>query len=338
MSVGREPPVVFSYDAYGIGCISFDNPDARANVFNPATLSALATAIDEASQARLKALILISAKEKIFIAGADLKWLAALPDAATALELSRTGQRLFQRLTDFPVPVVCAIHGACAGGGFELALACHWRIASDAPATQIGLPETGIGTIPGWGGCVRLPRLIGAKPALDHILRAQLLPAKEALAAGLINELVSPSELSARARATALKLAEEGVPAGPSRAAPVPELFAELRRTTLARTRGQQPALLAAIDAVEESAPLPIPAALEVEARHFAGVTTGAVCKNLIHVFFLRDAAKKRTLDGWFESRAGQRPGPRTIKRVGVVGAGVMGSGIAQWLAARGFE
>ena len=353
MSVGVEPPVVFSSDADGIGWIAFDNPGARANVFNPETLAALASAIDQAGKAKLKALVLISAKEKIFIAGADLKWLVALPDVATALELSRTGQQLFQRLTDFPVPVVCAIHGACAGGGFELALACHWRMATDAPATQIGLPETGIGTIPGWGGSVRLPRLIGAKPALDHILRAQLLPAKEALAAGLINELVVPSELSARARATALKLAAEGVPAAPPRPAAVPELFAELRRATLARTRGQQPALLAAIDAVEEGAPLPIPAALEVEARHFARVTVGDVCKNLVHVFFLRDAAKKRTLEGWFEGRAGLRPaqvgvaGPERagqrpalppIKKVGVVGAGVMGSGIAQWLAARGFE
>lgn len=340
--------VTFSADADGVGWIVFDNPAARANVFNPATQAALAAAIAAAELARLKALVILSGKERIFIAGADLKWLASLPDRATAVELSRQGQRLFQRLTDFPVPVVCAIHGACAGGGFELALACHWRIGTDAPATQIGLPETGIGTIPGWGGCVRLPRLIGVQPALDHILKAQLLPARDALQAGLLNEMVAPSELKTRAKAIALKLAGEGVPAAPPPPAARVELYTELRRTTLARTRGHQPALIAAIDAVEQTAQLPIGPALEIEARLFGAVTAGEVCKNMVHVFFLREAAKKRTLEGWFEvgqasvpaipAKPGGTPALPPIKRVGVVGAGVMGSGIAQWLAARGFD
>jgi 3-hydroxyacyl-CoA dehydrogenase / enoyl-CoA hydratase / 3-hydroxybutyryl-CoA epimerase len=348
------PPVGFSVDQDGIGWLVFDDPGARANVFNAATLDALSAAIDAAGRAAPQALVVISAKDRIFIAGADLKWLAALPDAATATALSRRGQQLFQRVADFRTPVVCAIHGACAGGGFELALACHWRIASDAPVTQIGLPETGIGTIPGWGGCVRLPRLIGVQPALDHILKAQLVGARDAVTAGLVNELVPAGELKSRAKAAALRLAREGVPTHPPRAAAVPTFFAATRQSVLTRTRGQQPALLAAIDAVEQTAQLPIPPALEIEARLFGAVTAGEVCKNLIHVFFLRETAKKRTLAGWYENAAAEpsaatatstelksaAASPRLppIKRVGVVGAGVMGSGIAHWLAVRGFD
>ena len=208
-------PITFSLDADGVGWITFDDPAGRVNVFNAATQAAFAIALDTAANA--KALVIVSAKEKIFLAGADLKWLASLPDTAAAANFSRAGQQLFQRLADFPAPVVCAIHGACAGGGFELALACHWRIASDAPVTQIGLPETSLGTIPGWGGCVRLPRHVGVKAALEHILNAQLQPARAALHAGLVDETVGAAELRARAKAVALQLAAEGVP---SRAQP----------------------------------------------------------------------------------------------------------------------
>src|SRR4051812_10444450 len=110
-------PVTHSVDAEGIGWMVFDDPSARANVFNPTTQAALRAAINALAAQPLKALVILSGKEKIFIAGADLKWLAALPDAATAARVSREGQELFALLANFKVPVVCAIHGACAGGG-----------------------------------------------------------------------------------------------------------------------------------------------------------------------------------------------------------------------------
>ena len=347
-------PVSYSADAGGVGWIVFDDHDARVNVLNQETQDALAHAIDQAERdTALSALVVMSGKERIFIAGADLNAIAALPDAAAATEFSRRGQRLLQRLVDFRVPVVSAIHGACAGGGFELALACHWRIASDAGFTRIGFPETSIGTIPGWGGSVRLPRLVGVKPALDHILNASLVSAAEARDAGFVHGIVPASELQARARAAVLKLVAEGpaVPVIPP--APVPDLYGELRRSVEAKTRGQLPALIAAIDVIERSSQLPIPEALEVEAGVFGQVTAGVVCKNLIRVFFLRDAARKRTLEGWFPTAGAasrrdleeghpdhrdEKSALPPIRRVGVVGAGVMGSGIAQWLAACGFE
>ncbi len=350
--MSAREPVTFSVEAEGVGWITFDDPSARANVLNSATLAALASALDaaEASAAKgtLKALAVMGAKEKIFLAGADLKLLAALPDTPAATEFARRGQRLLQRLAECPVPVVCAIHGACAGGGFELALACDWRIASDASVTRVGLPETSLGTIPGWGGCVRLPRLIGVQPALEHILKGQLVSAPDALRIGLVHEVAPVAELKARAKAAALKLAADRISTGSPQLA-FPTEFLHERRAAVAKGEGRRnPALLAAIDAVERGAGLPLAEALKVEAKCFGEVAAGAVCKNLIHVFFLRDAAKKRSLDGWFgeaeiaavaaiveRRKAGGMP---AVQRIGVVGAGVMGSGIAQWCAARGFE
>jgi 3-hydroxyacyl-CoA dehydrogenase/enoyl-CoA hydratase/3-hydroxybutyryl-CoA epimerase len=329
------PAVTHSVDADNVGWIVFDDPGAAANVFNAATQVALDDAITAVTSAGVKAVVVASAKERIFIAGADLKWLMALPDADLAEEFARTGQHLFQRLATMLVPVVCAIHGACAGGGFELALACHRRLASDSPLTRIGLPEVGLGTIPGWGGCVRLPRLIGAAAALDHIIRAELLPAGDAFRAGLVDEVVPAAELRAQAKSVALMLAVAGLPTRPPPPPPAATLFAELREAVRKRTRGHLPAPLAAINVVEQGINFDIDFALGVEAAAFGHVTTSAVCKNLVNGFFLREAARRRTLEGWFPPAAAK---PAPVRRVGIVGAGVMGSGLAQWFAAQGLE
>ncbi len=327
--------VTHSVDADGIGWITFDDPASRANVFNPPTQAALRAAVEALSAQPVKAVVVLSGKEKIFIAGADLKWLGKIKSPAEGKDASRSGQALFGLLDSFKVPVVCAIHGACAGGGYEIALACHWRLASDAKETVIGLPEVGIGLIPGWGGCARLPRLIGAKAAVDHILKAQLLPAAEAHKAGLVDELVPAAELKARAKAAALKLAASGKPARPVGAAVDATFFADQRKTALSRMRGQ-PAPLAVLDAVEKGAGLPLDVALDLEATLFGEISAGEVAHNMVHVFFLKDAVKKLTVDAWFP-KPENAAAPAPFKKIGVIGAGVMGSGIAQWCAARGY-
>ena len=329
--------VTHSVDADGVGWIVFDDPAARANVFTSAVHADLRAAITALAAKPLKAVVVMSAKERIFIAGADLKWLTRLPDAAAVTAASRDGQSSFALLANLPVPVVCAIHGACAGGGFELALACHWRIASDARETMIGLPETSIGTIPGWGGTVRLPRLVGAKLALEHILKGALVPATEAKQAGLVDEVVPAAELKTRAKAAALRLATEGPPARSKPSAVDDAFFAGLHAATLKKTRGREPAPIQAIDLVERTANLSVDAAMDDEARTFGEVTASEVCKNLIFVFFLKDAVKKLTVDAWFPKPTTTST-PMPFKKIGVVGAGVMGSGIAQWCAARGHE
>jgi 3-hydroxyacyl-CoA dehydrogenase/enoyl-CoA hydratase/3-hydroxybutyryl-CoA epimerase len=333
--MSNPTPVTHSVDADGIGWIILDDPAARANILNPATQGALRAAVMALSAQPVRAVVVISAKEKIFIAGADLKWLSALADVKSATLAAREGQELFGLLAGFKVPVVCAIHGACAGGGYELALACTWRIASDARETVIGLPEVSIGLIPGWGGCARLPRLIGVPAAVEHMLKATLVPAAAALKTGLVDELVPPAELKARAKATALRLADSGVPSRPVPPEMPADFFASQRKLALTRLRGQ-PAPLAMLDAVEKTAGLPLVTALDLEAALFGGIAAGETAKNLIQVFFLKDAVKKLTVDAWFPKPVSAVPAP-PARLVGIVGAGVMGSGIAHWCAMHGY-
>src|SRR4051812_21938539 len=138
-------PVTHSVDAEGVGWMVFDDPSGRANVFNPTTQAAMRAAVAALAAQPLKAVVVISGKEKIFIAGADLKWLAALPDAQAAKQLSRDGQELFAQLENLKVPVVCAIHGACAGGGYELGPARHWRVAGETKGNVCAPPQVGVG-------------------------------------------------------------------------------------------------------------------------------------------------------------------------------------------------
>ena len=339
-------PVTHTIDSDGIGWIDFNDQAGKANVINPAMLAALRAVIAALAGQPVKAVVVLSAKENIFIAGADLKWLAQLPDAATASQLAKAGQGLFSLLADFKVPVVCAIDGACAGGGYELALACHWRIASDAQVTVIGLPEVSHGLIPAWGGGVRLPRLIGAHAATKHILQARLLPAAEALRVGLVDEVVPAASLKARAKAVALRLATAGKPertgtsatANPlSSISPIPEqdVFSDYRKKAVAYGPGGQ-AQLAALDVIEHGGKLNLAQAFELEAVRFSEVAGSEVAKNLIHVFFLKNAAKKTRLDAWFPPEPAGAPALPPMRSIGLIGTGVMGTGIAHWCAMRG--
>lgn len=337
-------PVTCTVDADGIAWIILDDPASRANLLNPGTFSALGEVLGRleaglaAPAPAVKAAVIVSAKERIFSAGADLKWLAALPDAAAATRVAREGRALFGRIAILSVPVVAAIHGACAGGGYELALACTLRLATDAPETRIGLPETGLGLIPGWGGCTRLARLIGAQPAAEIILNAALIPANAALAAGMIDAVVPPGDLKAQAKAAALRLVSGDLPKRPSPPPPAAGFFAKKREAVSLRWRGQ-PARLAALGLLEQDSDSALPAALEREASVFGELAAGVVAANLIRRFQLRERAGKITLDGWFPAtEASPSPSPPLpFRTVGIVGAGTMGSGIAHWCAARGF-
>ena len=314
-------------------------------MINLSVLAALRAAIEALACQPVKAVVVLSAKENIFIAGADLKWLGELPDSAAAAQLARDGQAAFARLADFKVPVLCAIDGACAGGGYELALSCHWRIASDAQTTVIGLPEVSHGLIPAWGGCVRLPRLIGAHAATKHILQAKLLSSAEALRIGLVDEVVPAASLKARAQVVALRLAAAGKPIRTGLAAPNPlgsaspislqDVFAEYRKKALLRKSRQQ-AQLAALDVIEHGAALPLDQALALEVASFSEIAAGETAKNLIRVFFLKNAAKKTNLDAWFPVEPEGSPVAAPVRSIGIIGAGVMGTGIAQWCAMRG--
>ena len=182
--------------------LTFDRPESGANIFDAPTMSELSehVAFIE-NESTLKGLIIASAKKSIFIAGADLKTLMRQAASGEMRAFIAEGQRVFNRIAALKIPTCAAIHGACAGGGYEITLACDHRLASNDPATKIGLPETTLGLLPAWGGTTRLPRLIGVEKSADVILKGKLYSAAEAKELGLVDEVVGREQLLETARA-----------------------------------------------------------------------------------------------------------------------------------------
>src|SRR5438445_3728421 len=188
-------------DADRVCLLTFDRPESGANIFDAATMSELSEHVDAIERDEsLRGVIIISAKKSIFIAGADLKTLLKQAQTGELRDFIAKGQRVFNRIAGLKIPSVAAVHGACAGGGYEITLACDWRVASDDPATRIGLPETTLGLIPAWGGSTRLPRLIGEDNAAEVILKGKLYSAQEAFKLGLVDEVGPRDQLLDLAR------------------------------------------------------------------------------------------------------------------------------------------
>ncbi len=280
-------------------------------------------------------IVLISGKAENFIAGADIEEFTRLRTAEEATALSRRAQELMNRVEACRKPVVAAIHGSCLGGGMELALACHWRVATDHPKTQLGLPEVQLGIIPGAGGCNRLPRLIGMRAALDIILPGKSERAAKARKLGLIDELVHPAILRDVALRAASRLAQDGLPVRSRKrgaagwlldgTAPGRALVYRMARKQLqSKTGGNYPAPVAALDTVRLSLSSGMEAGLAYEALRFGELAVTDVSRNLVGIFFATTALKKD--DGVPPGTVGTLP---TVARIGVVGAGFMGAGIA---------
>jgi 3-hydroxyacyl-CoA dehydrogenase/enoyl-CoA hydratase/3-hydroxybutyryl-CoA epimerase len=317
------------FDSANVAWIVFDDPGAKVNLLNPDTVGQLDRILDELSRRKPRGVVLISAKPDVFIAGADIKELEKIRDAAQAEELSRAGHKILAKIERLGVPSVAAIDGACLGGGCELVLACRYRVATDNPKTQIGLPETQLGIIPGWGGTQRLPRLIGLRAALGIVVAGKSVSATRALKMGLVDAVVPAVAL----RAAATKLVTTGRRTSGAVFLDnlwlVRKVISQIaRKQTLAKTRGHYPAPLKAIDAMEQGLGGSLERGLDTEARLFGEVATTSQCKNLIRVFFLREKYSKLRLKD-----AASAP---KVEKVGVLGAGVMGAGIAQWCSARG--
>jgi 3-hydroxyacyl-CoA dehydrogenase/enoyl-CoA hydratase/3-hydroxybutyryl-CoA epimerase len=308
-----------------VAIVQFDRPASSANVLDTKTLVALSEIINDLDQQSLSGVVFESAKPSVFIAGADLKELANTEARAELVDL---GQRTFGQITALKCVTVAAIHGACAGGGLELALACDFRVASEDRSTRIGLPEVNLGLLPAWGGSTRLPRLIGLPRALQIILRGQLMPAPKAQRLGVIDAVAPPQRL----RDLALRFVAQGKPQWRNlrRAAWIPAaktVAALARKSALKKTRGHYPAALKAIDLAEKSLFRSVSRSLSAEKEAILRLADTATSRNLVGVFFLQDRAKHLVA-----------PNAQSIRRTGVIGSGVMGSGIAQWLAARGMD
>jgi 3-hydroxyacyl-CoA dehydrogenase/enoyl-CoA hydratase/3-hydroxybutyryl-CoA epimerase len=319
----------------GIAVVTFDLPGEPVNKLNAAVkVEFEALLIRVRDEAEIRAVVLISGKSDSFIAGADIEEFTALTTQAEAERLSFEGQEMVSRVETLPKPVVAAIHGACLGGGLELALACPYRVATDHPKTQLGLPEVQLGLIPGAGGCQRLPRLIGARAALDMILTGRSERAAKALKLGLVDELVAKSILLRTAMAAADRLAkvrsqrrapQGGLPGFFLDRTPAGRrlVYRQARAQVLKKTGGHYPAPLAALEAVRVGLEHGVAAGLAEEHRAFGHLAVGDVSRKLVQIFFATTALKKD--DGVPPGSAS----PRQIRRLGVVGSGFMGSGIA---------
>ena len=288
------------------------------------------------------------------MAGADINELKSIETKEDFEKAVKEGQNILNALEDLPVPVIAAIHGACAGGGCELALACDYRIASEALETKIGLPETKLGLIPGFGGCVRLPKLVGLQSALDVILAGKMLPAKKAFKIGLVDRIVHPAILEAQA----LKMAGELIAKGSKKPkksfkargfinkfleSPLGSflVFSQAGKMTLKKTHGHYPALLAAMDVIKKTAGMVHrDQAMGIERKAFCKVAVTDVSKNLINLFFMMERVKKKTGLESLGENSGQgdfHPGDFKVSHLGVLGAGTMGGGIAHVAADKGF-
>lgn len=322
--------ITLTYPQPQVALLTFDLPGKSANVLGAAVMAELAAHLQTLrNTADLQAVILTSGKPGTFIAGADIREFVGLMDSpGQVTELVRRGQGILQQLGDLPAVTIAAIDGACLGGGMELALACDFRIVADSPKTQLGLPEVKLGLIPGWGGCARLPRLVGLPTAVEMITSGNPLSAIAAVASGLAVEAVASDQLiPAALRLAALQWkAKDLLQIRKRRAGPVSFSATELaflQFTTAAKLAAEakhQPAAMTALNLLIQSAALDLATAIARESIVFGELFGSPANRALVHVFLLQDYNKHDTHVA---------AKPRATASVSVLGAGIMGIGIA---------
>jgi 3-hydroxyacyl-CoA dehydrogenase/enoyl-CoA hydratase/3-hydroxybutyryl-CoA epimerase len=309
--------------------LSLDQAGASANVLSAEVMSELDRIVDGLGAQRPKGLIVRSAKESGFIAGADVEEFTRIKDADDAMRMVRRGWDLYNKLASLPFPTLALVSGFCMGGGMELALACRYRIAVDQPGTRFALPEVMLGIMPAWGGVMRLPRLVGPNAALDMLLSGRAVDARRARRMGLVDAVVPPRVQENSVRMMVLE-------APRPRRLPLFQRFmnSALMRPLIAAMARKQLAARASPD--HYPAPYAI---LELWRRYdgdpFAprpedpasviGLVEGDTARNLIRIFFLQERMKSLAKDSDFKAA-----------QVHVIGAGVMGGDIAAWCAMRG--
>ena len=292
-------------------CISIDSPFSSVNIMSAKMLSALPRILSKLNDPSLKyrGAVIISKKEGSFFHGADINMFQACQSSAEFCRLAQDGQRIFDLLEKTRVPIVAAISGQCLGGGLELALACTYRIASTADSTRLGLPEVKLGILPAAGGTQRLPRLVGIRQALSMMTTGSLLDAKRAFKVGLVDEVVDPFALEQTAFTVASELASGKMKVATGRrgksAGSLMEvllernslgryfLFRQARASVLKATKGQYPAPLSVITAVETGVTSGMTAGLLFEATEFGRLGMTPISKALRGLFFASTSARK---------------------------------------------
>ncbi|HWM93677.1 MAG TPA: 3-hydroxyacyl-CoA dehydrogenase NAD-binding domain-containing protein [Thermoanaerobaculia bacterium] len=323
----------------GITWLVLDDPAKKVNTLSTRLFEWFEEQVSRAERERPDALVILSGKPDGFVAGADIEELQALKETEQVIAMLQRGHDLMNRLAALPFPTVAAIHGACLGGGLELALACRFRIATEHPKTKLGLPEVQLGLIPGLGGTQRLPRLIGVPAALDLILTGRQVDARNAERLGLVDDTCHPADLRTAAEQWARGKAESKPVGGLSRKAtdfiaraPLADriVFDKARAGVMEKTGGHYPAPLVAIEVVRDGIKLPLQRALDVEAGAFSQLVVSDTAKALMSIFFRKNEVEARA------AKLARKARP--VGKVGVLGAGLMGAGIAQVLAEKGTQ
>lgn len=323
----------------GVALVTLDLPDSKMNLLGELAMGQLNTILDElAGDSSVKGVVFISGKSDNFVAGADVKEIRALQNQPSikAYEGAKMGKMVLAKIANLPVNTVAAINGICLGGGTELSLACKFRVATKSSKTKIGLPEIMLGFLPGWGGCIRLPRLIGIQEALKIITTGGQVDADKAYRLGLVDELVDPANLASRAEEVALK----GDPKRGKRAKSLKDSALEdtalgrklLASQALPMVKSKSKGFLAPYEAAKviiNSYNQTLEEAFEAESQAFGRLAVTEVSKNLVGIF-AGQTDSKRMPEGFAPSIK--------VKKVGVLGAGVMGAGIAQAAAHAGYD
>ncbi len=321
----------------GLAVLVLDPPHRKVAIFDGPLLRDLSAAIDSLEKdATLKGVVITGRSPLEFVAGADVRAIEAVEDPRVLEEIVRAVHPLLLAIERWNAVVVAAVGGAVPGGAYELCLACDFIVAADDLKTRIGLPETRLGILPAWGGAHRLPRRIGVPDALAAILKGTLYPAQAAWRKGMIDRLAKPENLLRVARNIAMGretprrrtrgLKKWLVDRNPLAIALI---GSQVRKQVMRESRGHYPALPAVIDLVLEAPSMTMEQSMEREAKAAAPLVVGPTCKSLISIFFASEEAKKL-------GRGQPGTEPRTIRRAAVIGAGVMGGGIASLLAKNG--
>lgn len=323
----------------GVGVVTFDLPGEKVNILSVKVLEDLGKILDtlDAGSDGFSGAVFISGKENNFVAGADLSVIEGITDPGEGERLSRMGQGIFRRIEDLPFPTVAAIDGSCLGGGLEMALACDYRVITDSTGTFLGLPETQLGIIPGFGGTQRLPRLVGITEGIRMITTgARVYPGK-ALLTGLADEVVKPEYLLQAARRFAAGKGVRRKSSGHWKRGFLSLLeknrfgrsivFRKAQKTVHENTRDHYPAPVAALEAIEEGYEKGQDRGYEREAELLGQMIVTEVSKNLIRVFHLRE--------GFLH---GDTSAAADIRSVAVAGAGIMGAGIAALCVEKGYR
>lgn len=323
-----------------VAVVTFDDPGGKVNTLNTRLSSQFEELFTEAANnSAVKGVVLISGKPDNFIAGADVNQLKDANDAAEVEKLSRGAQQFLRRLAASPKPVIAAINGSCLGGGLELALNCHYLIATNHPKTVLATPEVMLGLLPGATGTQLLPRRVGLQAALDMMLTGRNIRPRKAKKIGLVDHVTIPHGLKEVAIEAARRMARgelrrkpptrklldrilEGTPLGRNL------VLKQARKRVMERSLGLYPAPLAILDVVEYGLRHTLEEGLAYESKRFGELSQTPESKSLIHLFFSQTALKK--------NRFGAPQ--RRVKKIGVLGGGLMGGGITSVSAQKGFQ